>query len=215
MISDRSETPTGEFPAHAALRAMVEVEAQNVRLADDLAASFQAFLDALTAITREATGNEAVSLLLLQVSQVSLAGARLGAQRDITPLGEFQPDVGPDADFDDVRMQLGELLGNADVYSHVLDPYQPELVVSSLADDLTAIAADLENGMRHHRAGDVDEAMWWWQFSYVSNWGSLASAVQKALHSVVSHDRLDVDNASEQDQIDAAEAVLDATSPEA
>lgn len=200
-----------EFPAQAALRAMVAVEAENVRIADELAASFQAFLEALPAILKEATGGEAVSLLLLEISQVSLAGARLGAQRDITPIDEYQPDVGPEADFDEIRLQLAELLGNVDLYSYVYDPYQPELVESRLSDDLTAVATDLENGMRHYRVGDVDEAMWWWQFSYVSNWGTLAGAALNALLSVVQHDRLDVDNEAEQEQIDAAEAVLDAT----
>jgi hypothetical protein len=180
-------------------------------LADDLAGSFQSFLDALAAIAAEANGGEAVSLLLLQIGQVSLAGARLGAQRDFTPIEEYQRDVGPDADLDDTRMRLAEILGNVDTYSYVHDPYEPEVLESRLSDDLTAIAADLENGMRHYRVGDVDEAMWWWQFSYVNNWGALAGATMKALLSVVSHDRLDVEIIGEAEQIEAAEAVLDAT----
>ena len=138
------------------------------------------------------------------------AGARLGAQRDFAPREEYQPDVGPDADLDGLRMRLAELLGNVDTMSYVFDPYQPEVVESQLSDDLASIASDLELGMRHYRAGDVEEALWWWQFSYVSSWGSLAGASMKALLSVVAHDRLDVDNASELDVIEAAEAALDA-----
>jgi hypothetical protein len=56
-----------------------------------------------------------------------------------------------------------------------------------------AIAIDLENGLRHFRAGDVDEALWWWQFSYVNNWGNLAGAALNALLTVVAHDRFDTD----------------------
>jgi hypothetical protein len=107
-------------------------------------------------------------------------------------------------------MRLAELLGNVDTMSYVFDPYQPEVVESQMSDDLASIASDLELGMRHYRAGDVEEALWWWQFSYVSSWGSLAGASMKALLSVVAHDRLDVDNASELDVIEAAEAALDA-----
>ena len=150
-----------------------------------------------------------MSLLLLQISEIALTGARLGAQRDFAPRDEYQPDVGPDADLDDLRMRLAELLGNVDTMSYVFDPYQPEVVESQLSDDLASIASDLELGMRHYRAGDVEEALWWWQFSYVSSWGALAGAAMKALLSVVAHDRLDVDNDSELDVIEAAEAALD------
>jgi hypothetical protein len=34
------------------------------------------------------------------------------------------------------------------------------------------------------------EALWWWQFSYFSNWGSTASATLRALQSLVAHVRL-------------------------
>ena len=145
----------------------------------------ESFLLALRAIARSATGGQAISLLLLEISQVLLAGARLGAQRDFTPHSEYQPDVGPEADLDGLRLRLATLLGNVDTYSFVFDPYVPEVVESQLSDDLTSIASDLENGLRHYRAGDVDEALWWWQFSYVSSWGNLAGAALNALLSVV------------------------------
>jgi hypothetical protein len=201
---------TEQLPAQAALEAMLAVETETVRFADDIAASVGSFLESLRVIATQATPGQAVSLLLLQISEIALAGARLGAQRDFAPREEYQPDVGPDADLDGLRMRLAELLGNVDTMSYVFDPYQPEVVESQLSDDLASIASDLELGMRHYRAGDVEEALWWWQFSYVSSWGSLAGASMKALLSVVAHDRLDVDNASELDVIEAAEAALDA-----
>jgi hypothetical protein len=201
---------TEQLPAQAALEAMLAVETETVRFADDIAASVGSFLESLRVIATQATPGQAVSLLLLPISEIALAGARLGAQRDFAPREEYQPDVGPDADLDDLRMRLAELLGNVDTMSYVFDPYQPEVVESQMSDDLASIASDLELGMRHYRAGDVEEALWWWQFSYVSSWGSLAGASMKALLSVVAHDRLDVDNASELDVIEAAEAALDA-----
>ncbi|WP_134741015.1 DUF5063 domain-containing protein [Nocardioides sp. 503] len=177
--------------------------------AQSIADSVESFLIALRAISREATSGQAISLLLLEISQVLLAGARLGAQQDFTPTADYQPDVGPEADLDEMRLRLAELLGNVDTYSFVFDPYVPDVVESQLSDDLTQIASDLENGLRHYRLGDVAEALWWWQFSYVASWGNLAGAALNALLSVVSHDRLDVDNDEEIEQIVAAEAVLD------
>jgi hypothetical protein len=174
-----------------------------------MAFSVEIFLVALGALARTATGGQAVSLLLLEISQVLLAGARLGAQRDFTPSTEYQPDVGPEADLDGLRLRLAALLGNVDTYSFVFDPYVPDAVESQLSDDLTQIASDLENGLRHYRAGDVAEALWWWQFSYVSSWGNLAGAALNALLSVVSHDRLDVDNDAEVEQLEVAEEILD------
>ncbi|HYH33948.1 MAG TPA: DUF5063 domain-containing protein [Nocardioides sp.] len=181
--------------------------------AGQIADQVESFLLALRAIAREADAGQAVSLLLLEISQILLAGARLGAQQDFLPRTEYQPDVGPEADLDDLRLRLADLLGNVDTFGFVFDPYVPEVVDSQLSDDLTSIAADLENGLRHYRSGDVAEALWWWQFSYVSNWGALGAACLKALLSVVSHDRLDAEIESEQEQIEAAEAVLDVAGP--
>jgi hypothetical protein len=185
------------------------IDNEAVEFAQQIADSVESFLLALRAIAREASSGQAISLLLLEISQVLLAGSRLGAQRDFTPRSEYQPDVGPEADLDELRLRLAKLLGNVDTYSFVFDPYVPEVVEGQLSDDLTSIASDLENGLRHYRLGDVEEALWWWQFSYVSNWGNLAGAALNALLSVVSHDRLDVDYESETDQIEAAEEILD------
>lgn len=200
---------TEQRPGQIALEAMLAAESETVRFADDIAASVGSFLDSLRVIAAEATPGQAIPLLLLQIGEIALTGARLGAQRDFAPRKEYQPDVGPDADLDDLRLRLADLLGNVDTMSYVFDPYQPEIVESQLSDDLASIAADLENGMRHYRAGDVDEALWWWQFSYVSSWGALAGAAMKALLSVIAHDRLDVVITSELEVIEAASAALD------
>ncbi len=187
---------------------LVPIDVETEDFAQQIADQIESFLIALKAVAREADGGSAISLLLLEVSQVSLAGARLGAQLDFTPVDQFQPDVGPDADLDAMRLRLAEMLGNVDTYSFVFDPYVPEVVESQLSDDLTQIASDLENGLRHYRSGRIMEALWWWQFSYVSSWGNLAGAALNALLSVVSHDRLDADVDLDADQVAVANEIL-------
>ena len=179
-----------------------------IRFEEQIADSVTSFLLALREIAREGNGAQAVSLLLLEISQVLLAGARLGAQTDFTPHEEYQPDVGPEADIDELRLRLAEMLEGVDDYTFVFDPYVPEVVESRLSDDLASIAIDLENGLRHFRAGDVDEALWWWQFSYVNNWGNLAGAALNALITVVAHDRFDTDFGADADQVEVADEML-------
>jgi len=181
-----------------------------------IADQIESFLVALQAIAREAdSGGRAVSLLLLQVSQVLLAGGRLGVHTDFAPLDEYQPDAGPDPDLDAMRLRLAILLEGVDAYTEVFDPYvdPPEIVSSLLSDDLTSIATSLAHGMRHYGAGRVSEALWWWQFSYVASWGNEASGVLRALQSVVAHDRLDAEFESEQDQVAAADELLESAKP--
>lgn len=169
-----------------------------------IADSVESFLIAVRAIAAEGNAGSAVPLLLLEVSQVLLTGARLGAHQDFEPREEYQPDVGEEADVDELRLGLAGILDSVDTYSFVFDPYEPEIVISQISDDVTSIVADLENGLRHFRRGDVDEALWWWQFSYVNNWGNLAGAVLNALLMVVAHDRLDAEPFTGEDEDVAA-----------
>ncbi len=180
--------------------------------AQQIADQVGSFLLALRAISRGEAGESgaAISLLLLEVSQVLLAGGRLGVHSDFTPADEYEPDAGPDPDLDAMRLRLAVLLESVDAYSEVFDPYvdPPEIVSSLLSDDLVSIATSLAHGLRHYRDGSVSEALWWWQFSYVSSWGNEASGVLRALQSVVAHDRLDAEFESEQDQVAAAADLL-------
>ena len=154
-------------------------------LAQIVADQVESFLLAVREIARAEDAGPVVPLLLLEVSQLLLAGARLAAHVDIVPTEEYEPDAGPDPDLD--------LLREADEYTELFDPYEmpPELIPGKLSDDIAGIASAVAHGLRHHRAGRIDEALWSWQFSYVSSWGAEASAVLRALQSVISHDRLD------------------------
>ena len=162
-------------------------------LAQAIADQSESFLLTLREIARTGERATAVPLLLLSVSQLLLAGARLGVQRDFVPREQFEPDVGPDPDLDVMRDRLARLLEGVDDFTEVFDPYidPPELVSSRISDDLADIAASVAHGLKHHRAGSTEEALWWWQFSYVSSWGAEASATLRALQSVIAHDRLD------------------------
>jgi hypothetical protein len=187
------------------------MDPETEELAQQVADQVESFLLAVREISQyEVSSGQAISLLLLVVSQVLAAGGQLGVQADFTPLEEYEPDPGPDPDMDDMRLRLALLLEGVDAYTEVFDPYvdPPELVSSLLSDDLASIAASLAHGLTHHKSGRVHEALWWWQFSYVSSWGGEASAALRALQSVVAHDRLDAEFESEQEDVEAAEVLL-------
>src|SRR3954451_24126802 len=200
--------------ADATQQVEVSLSAGLEEFAQQIADQVESFLIAVRAIARgDATGGEAISLLLLVVSQVLLAGGRLGVQADFQPAEEYEPDPGPDPDLDDMRLRLAVLLEGVDAYTEVFDPYvdPPELVSSLLSDELTSIASSLAHGLRHFKSGRVAEALWWWQFSYVASWGGEASGALRARQSVVAHDRLDAEFEGEQDAVEAAEEMLESS----
>ncbi|MFD7434772.1 DUF5063 domain-containing protein [Streptomyces sp. NPDC059861] len=160
-----------------------------VQIADQV----ESFLVAVAEVARGDEPASAVPFLLLEVSQLLLAGGRLGAHEDIVPDERYEPDSGPEPDVDELRENLARLLEPIDVYSEVFDPYEPREapVPARVSDDLADIITDLRHGMAHYRAGRTTEALWWWQFSYFSNWGPTASATLRALQSVLIHVRLD------------------------
>ena len=165
------------------------------RLAADTAGDAQAYLDAVTDVASGNHPDTALPVLLLAVSQVLLAGARLGAISDVVPSHRFEPDAGPDADVDPLRTNLANALEGIDDYGEIFDPIAPgDVVHGSLSGDLATVAADLAHGLRHHRAGQVDEALWWWQFSYLSTWGPRAASALRVVQSILSHLRLDADD---------------------
>ena len=164
------------------------------RMGEETATDAQAFLDAITEVATGSSPDIAIPVMLLALSQSLLAGARLGAITDIVPSERFEPDAGPDPDVDPVRASLANVFEGLDEYADIVDPLtNGEVVRGSLSDDLADVAADLAHGLRHYRAGRVDEALWWWQFSYLSTWGVRASTALRVLQSMLGHLRLDVD----------------------
>ncbi|WP_369052635.1 DUF5063 domain-containing protein [Kineococcus terrestris] len=177
-------------------------------LAAATAAEARAYLDAVTEVAAGRMDETALSVLLLAVSQALVTGARLGAVADVVPARRFEPDAGPDPDVDPLRTGLANVLDGVDDYADVVDPLtNAKLVRGALSDDLASVAADLVHGLRHHERGDVTEALWWWQFSYLSTWGLRATAALRVLQSLLGHLRLDVDAET------ASDAEFDALHP--
>jgi hypothetical protein len=162
-------------------------------LADRVARHAQDFLDGVTALAGGEGADEMVPLLLLEVAQIMLAGAQLGATTDVIPRSNAEPDVGADPDLDGFRTGLAVRLPGCDEYAELFDPYRDtDATPFRLSDDLAAVAADLIHGLKHYQAGRAAEALWWWQYSYVNHWGTHGGAALRALHAVVAHARLDV-----------------------
>ena len=178
----------------------------------EIADQVDSFIVAVREIAAGQSPDHAISLLLLEVSQLMLAGGRLGAVSDVVPEERFEPDAGVDPDVEDLRHALAGLIEPIDEFAEVFDPYatEPEVLRSRLSDDLADIVSDLTHGLAHYRAGRSLEALWWWQFSYLANWGNTAGSVLRALQSVVSHVRLDSiadDEVAEEDALLAETAV--------
>ena len=162
-------------------------------IAQDVAVAAREFVTVVETVARAGNPAESISILLLELSSLLESGAPLGAIVDVVPNERFEPDAGIEPDIDRLRDALRAMLGPADEYVEVFDPYSgPEVVPARLSDDLSDICSDLLHGLAHHRAGRSLEALWWWQFSYLSTWGQGASAALRALQSLVAHVRLQV-----------------------
>jgi hypothetical protein len=169
----------------------------------------ESFIVSVTEVAKGDDPDSAIPYLLLELSQLLLAGGRLGAHEDFVPVDRYEPDTGPEPDVDEMRLKLATLLDPVDVYSEVFDPYEPRTapVACRISDALADVITDLRHGMAHYSEGRVSEALWWWQFSYLSDWGERASSVLRTLQTMLAHLRLDVE-----DDV-AAEAEYDALQP--
>ncbi|GCE78043.1 DUF5063 domain-containing protein [Cellulomonas biazotea] len=174
-------------------------------LARAVAEESRSYLTVVTEVAAGTSPEATLPLLLLAVSDVLAVGARLGATTDVVPAERFEPDLGPDPDVDPLRTALANVFEGIDEYAEVVDPLvTPEVERSSVSGDLVAIAGALAQGLRHYETGAALEALWWWQFSYLSDWGERGSGVLRAIQTMLAHLRLDVD-----DDV-AAEAEYDA-----
>lgn len=176
-----------------------------LELADGMAERSRSFVSTITEVGAGTNPDAAIPLLLLALSDLLAAGARLGAIVDVVPPTRFEPDAGPDPDVDPLRAALANALDGVDDYAEVVDPFLgAEVTSSTISGDLVGITESLSQGLRHHEAGRGLEALWWWQFSYLSDWGERASSTLRVLQVLLAHLRLDVD-----DDV-AAEAEFDA-----
>jgi hypothetical protein len=198
-VASAPEAPSLEIPASevpdvpVGEGAVLLPEDDLDEVAAQIADQVEAFLLALREVADVGRPESGISHLLLGVSQILAAGGRLGALADVVPDERFEPDPGYDPDVDLVRERLADLLGDSDEYLEIFDPYDVDArpVRMRISGDLADVATHLLHGLQHAHAGRFREALWWWQFSYLSSWGSTSAAVLRALQSLVAHDRFD------------------------
>jgi hypothetical protein len=211
-----SSTRTGTGPEGGggratAVRSDGDLDAETAELLDvarAMADETRAYLTTVTEVAAGSNPDATIPLLLLAVSDVLAAGSRLGAMLDIVPPERFEPDVGPDPDVDPLHSALANVLDGLDDYPEIVDPVLgPEIGAATISGDLVVIAGALAQGLRHFEAGQELEALWWWQFSYLSNWGERASSCLRVLQIILAHLRLDVeDDVAAEAEYDALQA---------
>ncbi len=200
-----SEEPVGLPEGGPASQAEV---ADLASLARATAEEARSFLSTVTEVAAGTAPEASLPLLLLAVSDLLAAGARLGATTDVVPDERFEPDAGPDPDVEALRANLANLFDGIDEYPDLVDPVLgPDVEQATVSGELVAIAGALAQGLKHYELGGPLEALWWWQFSYLSDWGARATSVLRIVQSILAHLRLDVD-----DDV-AAEAEYDALQP--
>jgi hypothetical protein len=179
-----------------------------ILLAGESARDAQIYLGTVREVAAGAAADTAIPVLLLATSQLLLAGSRLGAIQDIVLEERFEADAGPEPDLDPLHANLANLFEGLDDYADVVDPVTTAaLTRGSLSNDIVEIAAALDHGLKHYDEGRLVEALWWWQFSYLSTWGDRAASSLRVLHSVLAHLRLDADEET------VADAEFDALHP--
>ncbi len=80
-----------------------------LNLGEESAHDARAYLATVNEVASGSSPDTAIPVLLLAVSQILVAGARLGAITDVVPDERFEADPGPDADVDPVRQGLAGL----------------------------------------------------------------------------------------------------------
>ena len=165
---------------------------QDLQLATDIARDARSFLETLELVASGEAGDQSVALLLLDVAQMCVAGAHLGARTDVILDSNVEPVLDAAPDLDLVRQGLAGALDPVDAYLEVFDPYADDPPVPyRMSDDLADMGQDLLRGLQHYDAGRAREALWWWQYTYLNSWGGSAGAALRALQSIVAHVRLD------------------------
>lgn len=171
-----------------------EVPPRLTGVAQEFAGHAQRYLNAVTGVACGEPAGAALSVLLLATSQILADGARLGAMADVVPLERFEPDNGADTDLGPLLVALGEKLEGLTDYVDLVDPVTTaEVAAGHLPGDLITVAEALARGLQHYRVGAIEEALWWWQFSYLSDWGERAAVAARVLIGLLAHLRLDAD----------------------
>ena len=159
-------------------------------LAEATALAASGYLDGVTSVARGDAPATALPVLLLAVSEVSVAGARLGALADVEAAPAAPAATSASEDVSALRGALAAVLAGVDDYADVRDPLtSADVVAGRLSDDLAEVAAALVPGLRAHAEGRGDEALAVWQASYLAGWGARAASALRVLQSLLAHVR--------------------------
>ncbi len=171
-----------------------DVPAELTALAADCASEAAVFVTTVADVASGSAPDAALPVTLLALSQVLSMGARLGAIEDVVPLERYEADPGPDPELDPLRGNLANLFEGIDEYADVVDPVtSTDLTTGSISNDLMEVVSALAHGLSHYEAGRPIEALWWWQFSYLSDWGERAAMAVRVVQTLLAHVRLDAD----------------------
>lgn len=172
----------------------LELDDDLMAVAERMAQESRAFVSTVSELAAGRASEATFPLLLLALADLGASGAMLGAMVDIVPKERFEPDDGPDFDADPLREGLEGVFGPLDEYREVADPLlDAEVTGASLAGDIATIAQSLSQGLVHHDADQISEALWWWQFSYLQVWGDRAASALRVVITLLTHLRMDVD----------------------
>src|SRR5689334_23504346 len=80
----------------------------DAQLAQDVALDARSYLETLEAVAAGEAGAQAISLLLLDVARICVAGAQLGAMTDVVLESNVEPIVPPAPDIDALRVRSEE-----------------------------------------------------------------------------------------------------------
>jgi hypothetical protein len=136
------------------------------------------------ALQREDTGEIAARNSLRHIAELYLAALDLPEPAAGAELADDQ--VGKE-EWKTVYATCARL--TIDYYGEVFDPLivpPQEAVVGSVADDIADIYRDVVTGLRHYLAGDTEDAIWQWTFSFTMHWGAHATGAIRALHASLS-----------------------------
>lgn len=163
-----------------------------LEMADEFAGDAASFAAAVESVAAGSNPGAAVSVLILALSGILSSGAKLGAQEDVAGFAEVPEqdlggtDLGVRSSTGRLRSALAEQFGGVDEYREVIDPYVgDEVSTAQLSDDLASISGDLLQGLALYTEGRYDEALAWWQYSYLASWGPTASSCLRAVQSLL------------------------------
>lgn len=164
-----------------------------VALASVVVPRVRGFIQTIVDIASGDDPDADLSMAVLTISELLSAGAHLAAVTDIVPPKLCEPPLATEVDLEPLRVALHQRFGDLDEYSDVIDPVQgEELEAAELSADIATVIESLTHGLQHYDNGNQIEALWWWQYSYISIWGERAASVLRVLQMMLMHIRLDV-----------------------